>query len=915
MSGSTSDTSAGQRAKRDKIRVRLKRRSSRLLYLLGFRSSPSSSNTTSGRSSQLETQCRPSESSQTEQTTEPASGDTTSSAIETAHAHPHRSSVLIEPAGIISAQSTENQHDLDDQTDIKELDHEHKIPKVDRGKSRSTPSAITDLVSRKLSTSFGKPTVIRRSHLRSRPSVRVVQFNTSPSSNLSKQGDSANDSSDPSSSPASSSSPFRAKSTPPTSIEPSLHLNEVKCDDPDSTADSTVSSGIIPALSKQDTSRNLTPIEESPGHPLPTIRTVEAVANAKVFFETHFASIYSNVNPRTQRQQELEQYIRSLPLSLEEKRAVWKNWVTQEQEYLRQCRVLKSRFHCARHDEAVSLAGYEALKILGRGSFGVVRLVKERAATTSQGLSARDTSADARGRDGEGGRRRIMTGEKKDVFAMKVIRKTSMIRNSQEGHLRAERDFLVASAKSSWIVPLIASFQDSDHLYLIMDYMVGGDFLGLLMRRCILPEDIAKWYVAEMILCIEEAHRLCWIHRDVKPDNFLISASGHLKISDFGLAFDGHWSHDQSYYNDHRYSLAKRLGIQVDGDAEDQKEEAAKKLEQLARDQDETDMDTMPPSNNLLEWRNENQMRRLARSVVGTSQYMAPEVIRGHPYDGRCDWWSVGIILYECLYGFTPFASRDRDRTKLKIHHHHQTLHFPANRPSDRPVSAEAMDLINHLLQEREYRLSCNSYRLNDVLNARSAARNLFSSLDPSSQSYRSFYVYPNDAVDIKAHPFFCGVLWDKLHVSMPPFIPKVKGWEDTRYFEEADCMAEDDGSIATNAGEIDGVQQEQKQDMEQKEALHPDHQESCRASTHDNISSGKMELQAKHPRKRKHKKRPRDKILRDKQFQKTALGMRKTGAFIGYTYRRPKAVAMAFTPERGRLYLSRGHLPELYGW
>jgi serine/threonine protein kinase len=241
---------------------------------------------------------------------------------------------------------------------------------------------------------------------------------------------------------------------------------------------------------------------------------------------------------------------------------------------------------------------------------------------------------------------------KKDVFAMKVIRKSVMIRNSQEGHLRAERDFLVASAKSRWIVPLIASFQDHSYLYLVMDYMVGGDFLGLLMRHNILSEDIARWYIAEMILCIEEAHRLHWIHRDVKPDNFLISASGHLKISDFGLAFDGHWAHDQWYFTYQRHSLLKRLGIQVEGDTEDQKEtqQATKSASGAPQEDGILDDDWIhPPASGLLGWRDRNQKRRMARSVVGTSQYMAPEVIRGHPYDGRCDWWSAGIILYEVV--------------------------------------------------------------------------------------------------------------------------------------------------------------------------------------------------------------------------------------------------------------------------
>lgn len=73
-----------------------------------------------------------------------------------------------------------------------------------------------------------------------------------------------------------------------------------------------------------------------------------------------------------------------------------------------------------------------------------------------------------------------------------------------------------------------------------MEYMAGGDFLGLLIRENILEEHVTRHYVAEMVICVEEAHRLGFIHRDIKPDNFLIDAHGHLKISDFGLAFDGH---------------------------------------------------------------------------------------------------------------------------------------------------------------------------------------------------------------------------------------------------------------------------------------------------------------------------------------------------------------------------------------
>lgn len=179
-----------------------------------------------------------------------------------------------------------------------------------------------------------------------------------------------------------------------------------------------------------------------------------------------------------------------------------------------------------------------------------------------------------------------------------------------------------------------------------MEYMPGGDFLGLLIREQILPESVAKFYIAEMILAVEETHRYNFIHRDIKPDNFLISASGHLKISDFGLAFDGHWSHDASFFNWHRYSLVRKLGIQVDGDKKDQEAcgsvkgrfERLRSLTVGADRHDMKDVDQDEYLSSIIDWRNQYGNRIAANSVVGTSQYMAPEVIRGQGYDGRCDW-------------------------------------------------------------------------------------------------------------------------------------------------------------------------------------------------------------------------------------------------------------------------------------
>ncbi|KAL2870948.1 uncharacterized protein BJX67DRAFT_369859 [Aspergillus lucknowensis] len=772
-------------------------------------------------------------------------------------------------------------------------------------RSQSTPVELTRIVPLKLSSTFGNPTVIRRSHLNRRPSAQALHFQTAPIPPPNAQpGESSG-----SSVHSSKGSPIESLSTAPTSVFPGSvgQSKDVSCGQPSHCGHH--------ASHAHDVETPLSPVRELRVIS-PSILTAEAAANAKVFFETYFNTLYAGMDTRTQRQYELDQYIAFLPLSPEERMKVKSQWIAQEREYLRQCRVLKSRSHSASsRNETPSLAGFEVIKILGRGSFGVVRLVKEKGSDSPTSVRQSEEVAD---RQRLANHRQAMVGVKKDVFAMKVIRKSVMIRNSQEGHLRAERDFLVASANSRWIVPLIANFQDDSHLYLVMDYMVGGDFLGLLMRHNILAEDIARWYVAEMILCIEEAHRLHWIHRDVKPDNFLISASGHLKISDFGLAFDGHWAHDQWYFTYQRHSLLRRLGIQVDGDAEDQREmrEATKSSPNLRREDGSLEDDWIhPPTNGLLSWRDRNQKRRMARSVVGTSQYMAPEVIRGHPYDGRCDWWSIGIILYECLYGSTPFASEDRHKTKMKIHHHLQTLYFPVHRPANKLVSAEAIDFINSLLQEKEFRLSSNKYKVNDVLNPRPSKR-FFSKVDPANQNYQGLYVYPNDATDIKSHPFFRGINWDGIHRTVPPFIPKVKGWEDTRYFEDGDYPS--DHYDETTDSDVDQAKEDNEphcvKDIPQANGrlrVNGKNQNPQLPMRDGHQDSGNPPAKKKKP---KEPRRPRDKILRDKRLRKTVLDMRKKGAFLGYTYRRPKGVIMALTPDRGRPFISQGHLSELYG-
>ncbi|KKY25365.1 putative serine threonine-protein kinase cbk1 [Phaeomoniella chlamydospora] len=576
----------------------------------------------------------------------------------------------------------------------------------------------------------------------------------------------------------------------------------------------------------------LSPITENTSLNLPTIITVEATAIAKIFFETHFNEVLYKPSPRSHRRRELENILYALSLSVEAKNKVRQLWTGQESEWLRQDRVLKSRTNLARNVKGVTIGGYEVVKILGKGSFGVVKLVKQSQNSShkepssrgivfpQQRLSRSDFAQIKASANAWAPSKKQTAAMRKEVYAMKVIRKSDMLRNSQEGHIRAERDLLVASANSGsrWIVPLIASFQDAKNLYLVLDYCPGGDFLGLLIRKNVLSEDVAKWYIAEMVLCVEEAHRMRWIHRDVKPDNFLITASGHLKISDFGLAFDGEWAHDQGFFNNHRSTLMDKLGIKLNGDEQDKAEAQAmntnRKLAYILTGKDESKKEPERPTGDekILDWRNRTQRRKLAKSVVGTSQYMAPEVIRGELYDGRCDWWSIGIILYECIFGYTPFACDNRQDTKLKILKHNATLQFPP----EQYISDEAVDLMLALLQEKEHRICSRKYTLNDFMydkrylstyrtstfaQGRHLSRtNGWIPADKTHKDFLGYFVYADDADEIKAHKFFRGIKWNELHLRKPPFVPRVKSWEDTKYFDEDEPVSDVESSSDSDA-------------------------------------------------------------------------------------------------------------------
>ncbi|CVK83390.1 related to cell wall biosynthesis kinase [Fusarium mangiferae] len=568
----------------------------------------------------------------------------------------------------------------------------------------------------------------------------------------------------------------------------------------------------------------------------PTIATVERASAAKIFLETYFNELLYKPNARSLRGQCLEsQLCNYLLMTPEEKEKIRVQYRRQETCHLRESRAMRagSLAYHGNQDSSPLVNNYEPLQILGKGSFGVVRLVREKPAPGH-----------------------AFPGQ---VYAMKVIRKTEMLRNSQEGHLRAERDFLVASEGSQWAVPLIASFQDTTNLYLVMEYMPGGDFLGLLIRQNILQEPIAQFYIAEMILAVEEAHRLNFIHRDIKPDNFLISATGHLKISDFGLAFNDHWSHDAAYYNTHRYSLVRRLNININGDETDQKgnKDLLKHLEWYQSLVSGLDRHGKHPlaSNedlrSLIGWRNRHGNRTAARSVVGTSQYMAPEVV---------------------------LTEEGRKQTKQNIVDFKKNFHFPP-RPF---VSDKCKDLICRLIQEKDIRLCSRRYQVK------------------YRDSFKS-YVFPDDAEDIKAHRWFRNTPWDRLQSMPPPFTPNLKSDDDAHYFDESEPF--EDWSESIPSGVF--LRSEDVKEIlfgfdthVQAKAMElikiPFDAAKLRSIDRDIDASKELQPNDKATLKQfirfyghKERKRPRDMLLRDKDTKKTSLRIRKETAFMGYTWRR----------------------------
>lgn len=349
----------------------------------------------------------------------------------------------------------------------------------------------------------------------------------------------------------------------------------------------------------------------------------------------------------------------------------------------------------------LSLEDFATVKVIGKGAFGEVRLVQKK-----------DTGK---------------------IYAMKTLLKTEMYKKDQLAHVKAERDVL-AGSDSPWVVSLYYSFQDAQYLYLIMEFLPGGDLMTMLIRWQIFTEDITRFYMAECVLAIEAIHKLGFIHRDIKPDNILIDIRGHIKLSDFGLSTGFHKTHDSNYY---KKLLEKEPPSQL-------QQFLQPNGGQQSRNSMMVDAIHLTMSNRqqMQTWR--KSRRLMAYSTVGTPDYIAPEIFIHKGYGQECDWWSLGAIMFECLIGWPPFCSETPHETYRKIMSWQETLQIP----DDIHLSPEAEDLIRRLLTKAENRLGRYG-----------------------------------GADELKQHPFFRGVDWDTIRKVDAPFIPKLRSITDTRFF------------------------------------------------------------------------------------------------------------------------------------
>ncbi|KAL1633060.1 serine/threonine-protein kinase dbf2 [Neofusicoccum ribis] len=327
---------------------------------------------------------------------------------------------------------------------------------------------------------------------------------------------------------------------------------------------------------------------------------------------------------------------------------------------------------------------------------------------------------------GQGGYGQVYLAQKKDtreVCALKVMSKKLLFKLDEVRHVLTERDILT-NAKSEWLVRLLYAFQDDNSIYLAMEYVPGGDFRTLLNNTGVLHNRHARFYIAEMFSCVDSLHQLGYIHRDLKPENFLIDSTGHVKLTDFGLAAG-------------MLAPAKIESMRI-------------KLESVGNVpvpfgrpvEDRTAAERRDGYRSLRE-RDVNY----AKSIVGSPDYMAPEVLKGEEYDFTVDYWSLGCMLFEALAGYPPFAGATVDETWQNLKNWKRVLKKPVYEDPSYFLSKRTWDLIIRLVASKTSRFRGIS--------------------------------------EIHSHAYFAEVDWDKLREQKAPFVPELDSETDAGYFDD----------------------------------------------------------------------------------------------------------------------------------
>ncbi|CAK7205098.1 rim15, signal transduction response regulator [Sporothrix eucalyptigena] len=473
-----------------------------------------------------------------------------------------------------------------------------------------------------------------------------------------------------------------------------------------------------------------------------------------------------------------------------------------------------------------SIKDFEVIKPISKGAFGSVYLSKKKS-----------------------------TGE---YFAIKVLKKADMVAKNQVTNVKAERAIMMWQGESDFVAKLYWTFSSKDYLYLVMEYLNGGDCASLIKVLGSLPEDWVKKYLGEVVLGVEHLHNRGIVHRDLKPDNLLIDQKGHLKLTDFGLSRmgligrqkralnstatepapdllkQGPFARSASITSSRSASLdlhnltghspggtpqmtpsdsvgsfsqpsyfnlsnnpppdARRVsGQRSDSGGSDALSHMISNLSLtdvtsaslppvIHSPQNDADGDgsgspdlpslhatnthgssstandqqgkgtppqtSMPPPNWAL-YDPEDTNRRF----VGTPDYLAPETIKGEPQDETSDWWSVGCIMFEFLYGIPPFNAGEAEQVFENILA--RRIHWPED-PMDDEVSPDAKDLINKLL--------CSDPH--DRLGANRDEK------------------FASGGEEIRSHPWFEDVKWDTLLQDDAQFVPQLENPEDTEYFD-----------------------------------------------------------------------------------------------------------------------------------